>query len=392
MSKATADGRSDSHPNGSAGGDGRAGNTRPVVAISMGDPAGIGPEIIARALLRDEVHAVCRPVVVGDAATMRRAAGVIARVCPDLPAMRVAPVTRVDQSAFSRDVIDVYDLGLRGLEDVLPGQVSPVAGHAAFEAVRVMIGLAMAGDVDATVTAPIHKEALVAAGHKFPGHTEIFAHYTNTPDYTMMLAEGSFRVVHVSTHVSLRQACDAVTRQRVLKVIELAHEACLGLGIDKPTIGVAGLNPHASDGGLFGTEEAQEIIPAIADARAAGIDASGPHPPDTFFAKAVSGAYDVAVAMYHDQGHIPVKVRGFRYDQASGAWQAVRGINVSLGLPIIRTSVDHGTAFDQAGKGTASDASLIDAIDYAAKMARRVARAGSRGRDAAACASRGASC
>jgi 4-hydroxythreonine-4-phosphate dehydrogenase len=185
----------------------------------------------------------------------------------------------------------------------------------------------------------------------------------------MMLAAGNLRVVHVSTHVSLRQACDAVTRDRVLKVIELAHDACRRLGIDRPRIGVAGLNPHASDGGLFGTEEREHIIPAIEAARAKGIDVEGPQPPDTFFAKAVSGAYDIVVAMYHDQGHIPTKIKGFHYDAASRRWTDVRGINVSLGLPIIRTSVDHGTAFDQAGKGTASDASLLDAIEYAAKLA-----------------------
>jgi 4-hydroxy-L-threonine phosphate dehydrogenase PdxA len=175
--------------------------------------------------------------------------------------------------------------------------------------------------------------------------------------------------VHVSTHVSLRQACDAVKRGRVLKVIELAHEGCRQIGIGKPKIGVAGLNPHASDGGLFGSEEREQIIPAIEEARSKGIDVQGPHPPDTFFAKAMSGVFDCCVAMYHDQGHIPVKIRGFHFDARTGAWDSVRGINISLGLPIIRASVDHGTAFDQAGKGTASEASLLDAIDYATKMA-----------------------
>jgi 4-hydroxythreonine-4-phosphate dehydrogenase len=244
-----------------------------------------------------------------------------------------------------------------------------MAGHAAFEAVRVMIELAKRGEIAATVTAPIHKEALVAAGHHFPGHTEIFAHFTGTSDFTMMLAADNFRVVHVSTHVSLRQACDAVTRSRVLKVIELAHDACKRLGIAQPRIGVAGLNPHASDGGLFGSEEREHIVPAIEEARGRGMNVEGPQPPDTFFAKAVSGAYDIVVAMYHDQGHIPTKIKGFHYDAAAGKWTDVRGINVSLGLPIIRTSVDHGTDFDQAGKGTASDASLVDAIEYAAKLA-----------------------
>ena len=335
---------------------------RSILGISMGDPAGIGPEIIASATARPRVRELCRPLVIGDAGVMRNAlkyAGV---------SLSIRPVRNISEATFSPDGIDVLDLKTVDLDKLQLGKVSAMAGHAAFEAVRVMIELAMKGEIDATVTAPIHKEALVAAGHHFPGHTEIFAHFTRTDDFTMMLAAGDFRVVHVSTHVSLRRACDAVTKDRVLKVIELAHDACRRLGIEKPKIGVAGLNPHASDGGLFGSEEREQIIPAIDAARAKGIDAQGPQPPDTFFAKAICGAYDISVAMYHDQGHIPVKIKGFKYDARSGAWTSVNGINVSLGLPIIRTSVDHGTAFDQAGKGTASDASLLDAIEYAAKL------------------------
>jgi 4-hydroxythreonine-4-phosphate dehydrogenase len=329
----------------------------------MGDPAGIGPEIIASALAREQVHQLCRPLVIGDASVLQRATGYAGAN------LAVRPVSDVSHARFDRGTIDVYDLKNVDAERLQLGKVSPMAGHAAFEAVRVMIELANARKIAACVTAPIHKEALVAAGHHFPGHTEIFAHFTGTSDFTMMLAAGKLRVVHVSTHVSLRQACDAVTRQRVLKVIQLGHDACVRLGIARPKVGVAGLNPHASDGGLFGSEEREHIIPACDDARAAGIDVHGPQPPDTFFAKAVGGAYDVCVAMYHDQGHIPVKCKGFTYDAAAGKWTSVNGINVSLGLPIIRTSVDHGTAFDQAGKGTASDASLLDAIEYAAKLA-----------------------
>ncbi|HEY7090166.1 MAG TPA: 4-hydroxythreonine-4-phosphate dehydrogenase PdxA [Tepidisphaeraceae bacterium] len=338
--------------------------SRPIIGISMGDPAGIGPEIIAAALASPNVHQLCRPIVVGDAGVMTQATH-FARV-----SLQVRAIEKVSDARFEPATIDVYDLKNVQFEKLGLGKVSAMAGNAAFEAVRVMIELAMAKQIDATVTAPIHKEALVMAGHDFPGHTEIFAHFTGTSDFTMMLAARDFRVVHVSTHVSLRQACDAVTRQRVRTVIELAHDACRKLGIDKPKIGVAGLNPHASDGGLFGSEEREQIIPAIEDARAKGIDVEGPQPPDTFFAKAVSGAYDICVAMYHDQGHIPVKIKGFKYDAASRAWTSVNGINVSLGMPIIRTSVDHGTAFDQAGRGTASDASLLDAIEYAAKLAR----------------------
>jgi 4-hydroxythreonine-4-phosphate dehydrogenase len=336
---------------------------RPIIGISMGDPAGIGPEIVAKALAREQVHELCRPVVIGDAGVMKKAVGYAG------VSLRVRPIMDVAQTAFERGFIEVFDLKNVDVDRLQLGTVSAMAGRAAFEAVRAMIELAKAGTIAATVTAPIHKEALVAAGHHFPGHTEIFAHFTGTKDFTMMLAAGRLRVVHVSTHVSLRQACDAVTRDRVLKVIELAHDACRRLGIEKPKIGVAGLNPHASDGGLFGWEEREHIIPAIEAARSKGMNVDGPQPPDTFFAKAVGGAYDVCVAMYHDQGHIPVKVTGFAYDAAAGRWSSVNGINVSLGLPIIRTSVDHGTAFDQAGRGTASDASLLDAIEYAARLA-----------------------
>ena len=336
---------------------------RPIIGISMGDPAGIGPEIIAKALAREQVHQLCRPIVIGDLNIMRNATRYA-----NVP-LNVRPVAKVSDATFARDGIDVFDLQNVDLERLELGKVSAMAGNAAFEAVRTMIELAQSRAIAATVTAPIHKEALVAAGHKFPGHTEIFAHFTGTSDFTMMLAAGTLRVVHVSTHVSLRQACDAVTRDRVLKVIELAHDACRRLGIEPPRIGVAGLNPHASDGGLFGSEEREHIIPAVEAVRARGIVVEGPLPPDTFFAKAAGGAYDVCVAMYHDQGHIPVKMTGFRYDAAIRAWTDVRGINVSLGLPIVRTSVDHGTAFDQAGKGTASDASLVDAIEYAARLA-----------------------
>ena len=332
-------------------------NDRPIIGISMGDPAGVGPEIIAMALARQQVHQLCRPIVIADAGVMRNATRYAKTP------LHVRAVAKVGDATFARDGIDVYDLKNVDIERLELGKVSAMAGSAAFEAVRTMIELAASGAIAATVTAPIHKEALAAAGHNFPGHTEIFAHFTGTSDFTMMLAAGNLRVVHVSTHVSLRQACDAVTHARVLKVIELAHDACRRLGIERPRIGVAGLNPHASDGGLFGCEEREQIIPACEAARAKGIDVEGPQPPDTFFAKAVGGAYDICVAMYHDQGHIPVKCQGFKYDATRRTWTSVNGINVSLGLPIIRTSVDHGTAFDQAGKGTASDASLLDAIE-----------------------------
>jgi 4-hydroxythreonine-4-phosphate dehydrogenase len=231
------------------------------------------------------------------------------------------------------------------------------------------------GQIDGTVTAPIHKEALNAAGHDFPGHTEIYAHLTKTREYAMLLANENLRVIHVSTHVSLREACDMVKKDRILAVIRLAHDACRQLGIESPRIGVAGLNPHSSDGGLFGREEEEEISPAVEEARALGMSVEGPIPPDTLFPKAKGGLYDVSVAMYHDQGHIPLKLLGFVWDRTTSSWQSVSGVNVTLGLPIIRASVDHGTAFGKAGKGTASPDSLVQAIMYAARLASNQARA-----------------
>jgi len=329
---------------------------KPIIDHSMGDPAGIGPEIIASALAKPLPRQLCQPVVIGDAAVMRAATG-FAGV-----KLAVNPIRSIADATCDPAAIDVFDLNLIQGTQLQLGEVSAAAGQRVFESVRVMIDLAMRKQIAATVTAPIHKEALALAGHHFPGHTEIFGHFTGTKDFTMMLAAGQIRVVHVSTHVSLRQACDAVTRGRVLKVIELGFDACRKLGIENPLIGVAGLNPHASDGGLFGTEEAEAIIPACNDARARGMRIEGPQPADTFFPKVVAGAYDLAVAMYHDQGHIPTKLQGFKYDAPSRTWTSVKGINVSLGMPIVRASVDHGTAFDQAGKGTASDASLLDAM------------------------------
>lgn len=327
----------------------------------MGDPAGIGPEIIAKAFAH--APAPRRWLVIGDADVIRQAAG-FAKMSLD-----VRPIQRVEDATFAQGV-DVLDLKNVKLDELRMGQVSAMAGNAAFEAIREAIELAKAGRVDAVVTAPINKEALHLAGYtQFPGHTEIFAHFTGTTDYTMMLAEGDLRVVHVSTHVSLRDACNRVSRERVLKVVRLADRACRQLGIERPRVGVAGLNPHAGDGGLFGDEERLHIIPAIDAARSEGIAVEGPLPADTFFAKAIGGGYDICVAMYHDQGHIPVKVKGFRFDASTQKWMSVSGINVTLGLPIIRTSVDHGTAFDQAGKGSASEISLLSAIEYATRLA-----------------------
>lgn len=338
-------------------------SAKPLLAITMGDPAGIGPEIIARAIASGMVHKVCRPLVVGDAGVLRQAAKIVGAD------VVIHAVGEVDDAAFEDGTMDVLDLKNVDLTCLQYGHVSADCGKAAYEAVITAIELALAGRVDGTVTGPINKEALNLAGHHFAGHTEIYAHYTKTEDYVMLLTEGNLRVAHVTTHVSLRQACDLVKKARVLKVIELAAAACKTLGVASPRIGVAGLNPHAGEGGLFGTEERDEILPAIEAARATGLDVDGPVPPDTLFPKLKGGLYDMLVVMYHDQGHVPMKFNSFVFDKDEQAWTSVTGVNTTLGLPIIRTSVDHGTAFDQAGKGTARADSLLDAIRLAARLA-----------------------
>jgi 4-hydroxythreonine-4-phosphate dehydrogenase len=347
-------------------------NRLPRIGISMGDPAGIGPEIAAKALAMKEMYEICNPIIVGDASAMEQGADIAGNN------LKVRSVGSVSEAKFEFGTMDVVDLKNVNVPGLLHGRVSEMAGKAAFEAVKKVIELAMANEVDATVTGPINKESINKAGFHFTGHTEIYAHFTKTKDYTMMLVEGDLRVVHATTHVSLRQACDLVTKDRVLTVIKLARDAMRSFGIQDPKIGVAGLNPHAGDGGLFGWEEEKEILPAIIEAKNIGINAEGPVPADTLFSKARGGWYDIVVAMYHDQGHIPLKLVGFTWNEKAQKWNSVSGINVTLGLPIIRASVDHGTAFGKAGKGTANPESLVIAIRYAAKFAKeRIAMAAS---------------
>jgi len=330
----------------------------------MGDPAGIGPEVAVKALSQPHVYEMCRPVVVGKARALAEAIK-IARLN-----LTLQTIEKISQAAFRSGTIDVLDLKNVDWQEVVFGKISAQAGKIAFEAVRTVIELALAKKVEATVTGPINKEALHLAGHHFPGHTEIYAHYTNTSDFAMLLIYGHLRVIHVSTHVALRQACELVKKERILKVIKLLHEACQKLGIKSPRIGVAGLNPHASDGGLFGAEEKEEIMPAIRQAKSLGLAVEGPFPPDILFPMAKGGYFDGCVAMYHDQGHIPFKLLGFNWNMVSGSMRSVNGVNITTGLPIIRVSVDHGTAFEIAGKGIASADSMIQAIEYAAKLAK----------------------
>ena len=336
---------------------------KPIIAITMGDPAGIGPEIIIKALSLKETYEKCRPLVTGDANIMQWA---VDNMQSDLKIHRIASVK---EARFELGTIDVYDLACIDMSTFQPGVLQNQCGHAAFISVTTAIQLAMDNEVDATVTAPLNKEALHNAGHNFDGHTEIYAHYTHTKKYAMLLADEHLRVIHVSTHVPLRVACDRVKKDRIIEVTELITDACKQFGIENPRIGIAGLNPHASDGGLFGWEEEKEITPAVKELQERGFNVDGPVPPDSLFAKARCGKYDGCVAMYHDQGHIPFKVVGFQWDKETGKMEAAKGVNITLGLPIIRVSVDHGTAFDVAGKGIASPDAMLLSIDYATKMA-----------------------
>jgi 4-hydroxythreonine-4-phosphate dehydrogenase len=337
---------------------------KPILAITMGDPAGIGPEITVRALNHRETYEQCRPIVTGDAAIMRQAVQLLGY---DL---QVNAVNNVADARFQYGTIDVYDLQCVDLSTFEFGKVQPQCGNAAFLYIKKAIELAMTGEVDGTVTAPLNKEALNLAGHHYDGHTEIYATFTHTKKYAMMLADENIRVIHVSTHVPLRKACDLVKKERIIEVTELIHDACLQFGIEHPRIGIAGLNPHSSENGMFGWEEAQEIIPAVEELKARGFDVDGPVPPDSIFAKAKCGKYDGCVAMYHDQGHIPLKVCAFNWNKETGKMESAKGVNITLGLPIIRVSVDHGTAFDVAGKGIASEDAMMLSIDYATRMAK----------------------
>jgi 4-hydroxythreonine-4-phosphate dehydrogenase len=347
-------------------------HTRPVLGITMGDPAGIGPEIIVKALSEPHIYEICRPVVLADVGVMRRAINDIVKADMDVQIVRKTAdgFLGVKGELGTMDVLPLEGLeGDLALDDIALGKVDARCGNAAFRSVETAIRLAMDGVIDGTVTAPLNKEAMNLAGHHYDGHTEIYATQTDSKRYCMMLADGDLRVAHVTTHMPLAKVGPSLTVERILDVIRLAHEALVRMGIASPRIGVAGLNPHAGENGLFGTEEQEVIAPAVERARTEGIDASGPFPPDTVFCKALGSGYDLVVAMYHDQGHIPMKLLSFKYDDATGKWSGLTGVNVTLGLPIIRASVDHGTAFENAGKNVAGHTSMKNAIEYAAMLA-----------------------
>ncbi len=324
------------------------------LAVTMGDPAGVGPEIISMALEDDDLRRCC--VVIGD---QKRLAAGARKAGSSVSYRTIASLSEFSPSSGHAHVMQ-QDLSS---SDLPFGKLSAEAGECAFRCLTRAIDMAMEGQVAGIVTAPINKESLHLAGHRYAGHTEILAERTQASDYVMMLVTTGMRALHVTSHIPLAEVPGAITRERILRVLELGRKALAGMGIEKPRFGVAGLNPHAGEGGIFGDEEARIVAPAVEDAVRLGIDAEGPVPPDVIFLRMHRGHYDAVVAMYHDQGHIPLKLLGFE-----------SGVNVTLGLPIIRTSVDHGTAFDIAGKGLADPGSLIEAIRLAAAMAGRSTR------------------
>ncbi|WP_188397756.1 4-hydroxythreonine-4-phosphate dehydrogenase PdxA [Sporomusa sp. GT1] len=328
----------------------------PILAITMGDPAGCGPEIIVKALADQRIYQICRPLVFGDAGRMAMAAGIVNSLA------KIHATAEPQNVLYEYGTIDVLDFA--NVPADLPfGQVDGRAGHAAYQYIEGAIRQALDQKVAAIVTAPINKEALHKGGHHFPGHTEILGELSQTNDYAMMLSSDDLKVIHVTTHVSMRQAADLIKKDRVLRIIRLADRTLRLLGLEKPRIAVAGFNAHAGENGLFGREDIDEILPAVEAAQQEGIAASGPIPPDTvFFRAAKRKEFDIVVVMYHDQGHIPIKLLGFD-----------SGINVTVGLPFIRSSVDHGTAFDIAGKGIADSGSMTAAIEFAAKAAQGLA-------------------
>ncbi|CAM5724286.1 4-hydroxythreonine-4-phosphate dehydrogenase PdxA [Niallia circulans] len=329
-------------------------NVKPIVGITMGDAAGVGPEIILKSLGKEEMYTISRPLVIGDSKILNRAKQF---VNSDLAIQNIS-VEEINEITY--DYGTVYCLDLNLLDETLPvGKVAPEAGNAAFQYLAKAIELAKEDKIHAICTAPLNKEALHKGGHKYPGHTEILADLTGTQDFSMMLSAPNLKVIHVTTHVGILDAVKMINPERVYHVIKLAHDTLQKAGISNPKIAVCGINPHAGENGLFGYgEEEEKVIPAVERAQKEGIKAVGPLPADTLFFRTVRGDFDIVVAMYHDQGHGPVKVLGLD-----------AGVNITVGLPIIRTSVDHGTAFDIAGKGIADEKSLMEAMRQAVELA-----------------------
>ena len=323
---------------------------KPILAITMGDVNGIGPEILAKALGHDAVWANCRPLVIGSTKALDWARR-FAASCPP-----PGKIQCLEEAVWDRSCVPVLE-GEVAIPDLRPGIQDPDAGRCAVQWLMEAVRLAQQERIAGLVTCPLSKECIHQAGYQYSGHTEIVAEMTQSPDYRMCLFTDTMRIVHITSHLSMRDAIVAVKRDRIEKSIRIGHEALVRIGLPRRRIAVAGLNPHAGEAGAFGTEEIDEILPAIHDCQQEGIDCSGPYPPDTVFRRMMQGEFDLVVSMYHDQGHTPLKLVAMD-----------EGVNVTLGIPIVRTSVDHGTAYDIAGKGLAHEQSLCSAIALAARL------------------------
>jgi 4-hydroxythreonine-4-phosphate dehydrogenase len=322
-----------------------------ITGITMGDPSGIGPEIILKSFENPLIRKN-QVVVIGDYSVMQAAGNLL-----KINSFKLQRAFSISDCTFNENILNIIDLNLISMDLLQPGTVQKESGNAAFEYIRKAVELVKIGDINSIVTAPLNKEAMHLAGHKYPGHTEILAHLTDTEDYAMLLFDRKLSVIHVSTHISLMEAITGLKSSRIEKVVELADKAMRKLCSGPPRIAVAGINPHAGENGLFGKEEIDIIMPAISRIKEKGINVTGPVPPDTVFLQAVNGKFDVVVAMYHDQGHIPLKLLGFN-----------SGVNITVGLPFIRTSVDHGTAFEIAWQGKANENSMVEAILLAVRL------------------------
>lgn len=327
---------------------------RPIIGITMGDAAGIGPEIIVKSLNHQEVYQTCQPLVIGDAKILEKVKSIVGST------LQINSIKDPSEAKFQYGTIDVIDLDL--LPTDLPfGKVSAAAGDAAYQYLAKAVELAKEKKIASICTAPLNKEALHKGGHLYPGHTEILAELTETEDYSMMLTTPNLKVIHLTTHVGLIKAIESINPERTYKVVKLAHETLAKAGFHHPRIAVCGINPHAGENGLFGNgEEEEKLMPGIEKAQSEGINVTGPLPADTLFFRAGRGDFDIVVACYHDQGHVPIKVTGIE-----------EGVNITVGLKggIIRTSVDHGTAFDIAGKNIADEKSMLAAIRSAIELA-----------------------
>jgi 4-phospho-D-threonate 3-dehydrogenase / 4-phospho-D-erythronate 3-dehydrogenase len=338
---------------------------RPLIGLTMGDPAGIGPELLVKFFTSAKRPAGADFLVLGETRYLLH---------ESLHLHRPVEIEICSQPPFQPTqrpgVIPLLDTTGKPGKAVQYGEVSAGAGSAAARCIRRAVELTRAGEIDAMVTCPIQKESLHLAGYPYPGHTEMIADMCGIREVALMLIHNQLRIVHLTNHLALREACRRIRRPRVLRMLRLTRETGRRLGIPEPRIAVAALNPHAGENGLFGDEEIRQIIPAVEQARREGIRAEGPFPADSIFPKCAAGEFDFVLAMHHDQGHIPFKLLGFQWNRRTQAWGSVRGVNITLGLPIIRTSVDHGTAFDIAGKGMASPASLEDAVRLAIRLAK----------------------